>query len=240
MTMFRSPLLAALLVASTVLVAQPGTAHADEPTLEDAPLQLRKILIIDAQRAQRARIYGGVFGLVGAGTTVASGAFALPAADDTFRMANASAVIVIGSLGLGGAAYGMVARSPLERLADSYGPVALDLRIPAEDRLFTGEQGLREAARMEQKGRRIEGVTNIVVGVALGGLALSLASASSFTPTERMSLTSFSAVSAFMSVGSGIGHLWFERSGAELALEHWQTTRSSWPSDLGGGYVRAY
>lgn len=224
-----------VVAAASAALSLARPAYAEEPTLEEAPLQLREMLHRDAARAQRARIYNGVFGLVGSGATVASGTFALPAVEDTFRTTNASIVIVVGVLGLGGTAYGMVTRSPLERLAASYDRFALDLSIPAEERLFAGEQGLRDAAKREATGRRIEGITGIVVGLALGGLALSLATATSFTTTERTSLTSFSAVSAFMSAGSGVGRLWFERSGAELALEHWETTRGT-RSDLAGGY----
>jgi hypothetical protein len=43
-----------------------------------------------------------------------------------------------------------------------------------------------------------------------------------------------------MSAGSGVGRLWFQRSSAELALEHWQTMRSGWPGDLAGSCAHAF
>lgn len=225
-----------MLLLATLLL-WPAHARGDEAATStlntnaeaDAPLRLRDMLRLEARRARAGRYYAGSLSVLGAGAATAAGVISLTTAEsaDTARKTYSYVIVVSGGLGLVSSLYGMVSQSPLERLTETYEPIATDDRLPAEQRLQTGEQGLREVAAIDATSRRIGGITSIVLGTGLGGLAVWFGTTKDLSSSERLFLGTFTGISSILAIGSGIGRLWYQRGDAEIALAHWESARGT-------------
>jgi hypothetical protein len=194
---------------------------------EDLPLRFRDMLRLEASRARAGRYFNGTLSILGGAGVVTAGVVSLTtAADgDTARKDISYLIIGTGGLSLLSSLLGVFGQTPIERLYDAYAPFAEDHKFTAAQRLSEGEDALRQMASSDASSRRIGGITNIVVGVALGGLAVFFGVSTLFNPDDRIVLGTLTGVSALVAVGSGIGQLWFQRGPAEVALEHWEAAR---------------
>jgi hypothetical protein len=194
---------------------------------EDLPLRFRDMLRLEASRAKASRYFNGTLSIIGGGGVVAAGVYSLTTAADGDSLRKDISYLIIGTGGLSvlSAVLGMFGQTPIERLYESYAPFADDHKYSAEQRLREGEEALRGMAASDESSRRINGITNIVVGAAIGGLAVFFAASSVFPDDDRIVLGTLTGVSALVAIGSGIGQLWFQRGPAELALEHWEAAR---------------
>ncbi len=185
------------------------------------------MLRLEASRARTGRYFNGVLStLAGAGVVVAGVVSLTTAADgDNARKDISYIIIGTGGLGLLSSVLGLFGQTPIERLYEAYAPFAEDPKFTADQRLREGEEALRQMAESDTTSRRIGGITNIVVGAALGGLAIFFGVSTLFTPDDRIVLGTLTGVSAVVAIGSGIGQMWFQRGPAEVALEHWEAAR---------------
>lgn len=212
---------------AAALTATPTPAASEVD--EDLPLRFRDMLRLEASRARTSRYFNGALSIVGSGGVVAAGVWSLTSAQpgDDGRKYISYLIIGTGGLGLLSAVLGLFGQTPIERLYEAYAPFADDKKFSADQRLREGEEALRGMAASDAASRRIGGITNIVVGAALGGLAVFFGVSTTLfpNPDDRLVLGMLTGVSALVAVGSGIGQLWFQRGPAELALEHWEAAR---------------
>ena len=215
--------------------ASPSPAPAPSPSPtptpssvdEDLPLRLRDMLRLEASRAKASRYFNGTLSIIGGGGVVAAGVYSLTTAADGDSLRKDVSYLIIGTGGLSvlSAVLGMFGQTPIERLYESYAPFAEDHKYSADQRLREGEEALRGMAASDEASRRIGGITNIVIGAVVGGLAVFFAASSVFPDNYRIVLGTLTGVSALVAIGAGIGQLWFQRGPAELALEHWEAAR---------------
>ena len=212
---------------------QPMPPPRDDPgsvEAQDAPYRLRDVLRFEAERGRMARYFDGVvFTLAGIGIVTAGvTSLALTSTSDPdARTARAQAYVMIAGGGVVTVASLVHALVPssVEKLARSYETDAEDTRVPAERRVYLGEEALRAAARSDMTTRRITGAVTIVAGLGLAVLAVWRSTLTESSKSDRTVSGTLTAASSLVTVGSGVAQIWFLRGPSEVALAHWEASQ---------------
>ena len=194
---------------------------------EDDPLRLLQLIRGEADRQKAARIGGAITSIVVGAGVATTGALLLGASDDTYYKVFGWVTIGMGVLTGVSSLIAFFSGGSLERLADAYAPIAEDTSIPASGRRARGETTLRAVAANEKSLRTINGVSEIILGVAVGALGVGLALSLDVGNSFRIPLAVAAGFAGVSGVSSGIGEIAWRRGPAEVAIEHWDAARGA-------------
>jgi hypothetical protein len=230
--------------ATTPPPPPPPPAPPPQPTTSTVsdlePLQLGRLIELEADRA-RARRYGSfAFGTVLGGAEIVTGAllFTVPSSGTDATIFDILGVtsMVVGGLSVIEELISLFVSSPMERLFDQYAPIAIDKTLPASERVHRGEQMLEAMANAEHGARTLNGATALVTAAVFAGLAIFVGADNdlwvcdpsttdcSAVTLDRVIISTAFAVGAVTSIGDGLAKLFWERGPAEVAWEHWHAS----------------
>jgi len=202
-----------------------------DDTDEQEPLRLGRFLELESQRAARQRYGSAVISMVGGALDagIGIGTFAYLSSNGALNDPTNGALytviavipIVIGGLQFVGGVVDLFATTPMERLFETYAPIAIRSDLTPTQRLARGEALLMTAAESDRARRVMSAATSFLLGAVLTGFAIGFGVDNQIPQPDNAVLAVGLAGAALVSVIGGAGALWWERGPAEVAWEQW-------------------